>query len=105
MAHYPSMMILEFDQHSWALNPDQTLYDALHRHGLTVRKACVNGVCGICRCRLVAGQIDYRGRAPYGLDETARIAGFILPCIAYPQGDVSLSELRLDKGNSEKRLI
>ena len=74
---------------------DETLYQALARQGVVLRKACENGACGICRCQLSTGHIDYRGRAPYGLDETARSTGFILPCIAYPQGDVSLSELRL----------
>lgn len=78
-----------------AVDANETLYDALQRHGFTLRKACVNGVCGICRCRLEAGMVDYRGRAPYGLDSDAVQQGFILPCIAYPQGDIRVSALRM----------
>ncbi|MFY0666289.1 MAG: 2Fe-2S iron-sulfur cluster binding domain-containing protein [Natronospirillum sp.] len=86
---------LQVEGQRYALQADETLYEALSRLGLTVRKACVNGACGVCRCRLVAGDVDYRGRQPYGLDETARGACYILPCIAYAESNLMLSELRI----------
>ncbi|MFC3853867.1 2Fe-2S iron-sulfur cluster-binding protein [Salinispirillum marinum] len=88
------MVTLTIAQQAFEIEPDKTLYEALLGQGLALRKACINGACGVCRYRLVAGHIDYRGRTPYGLDEAARREGFILPCIAYPIGDVGLSELR-----------
>ncbi|WLD58844.1 2Fe-2S iron-sulfur cluster-binding protein [Salinispirillum sp. LH 10-3-1] len=86
---------IQVEAQRYATQTGETLYEALARHGLAVRKACVNGACGVCRCRLVAGAVDYRGRQPYGLDETARSEGYILPCIAYAEGDVTLNELRI----------
>lgn len=89
------VIYLQVDVQRYALRTDETLYQALFRHGLTVRKACVNGACGVCRCRLVSGDVDYRARHPYGLDETALGEGYILPCIAYADSDITLDELRI----------
>lgn len=89
------MVTLSIAQQAFEIEPDKTLYEALLAQGLALRKACINGACGVCRCQIVAGQIDYRGRTPYGLDEAARREGFILPCIAYPLGDVRVSALRV----------
>lgn len=77
-------------------NTGKTLYDNLLDHGLQLRKACVNGACGVCRCRLMAGAIDYRGRHPHGLNGGQQADGWILPCIAYPKGDLKLAHLRLE---------
>lgn len=74
---------------------DQTLYDSLAEQGLVLRKGCVNGACGVCRCRLMSGAVDYRGRHPYGLNGGQQADGWILPCIAYPKADLKLNHLRL----------
>lgn len=75
---------------------DETLYDSLLAHGLTLRKACVNGACGVCRCRLMSGAVNYKGRHPYGLNGGQQADGWILPCIAFPKADLKLSNLRLE---------
>lgn len=76
---------------------DRTLYENLEQQGLVLRKACVNGACGVCRCRLMSGAVDYRGRHPYGLNGGQQADGWILPCIAFPKGDLRLAHLRLVK--------
>lgn len=75
-------------------DPNLTLHQNLDTQGITLRKACDNGACGICRCRLTSGAIDYRGRHPYGLNSGLQADGWILPCIAYPKTHVKLAELR-----------
>ncbi len=72
-----------------------TLLSALAEAGLAVRFACRNGVCRACRCRLVAGEIDYRGKIPHGLWEKHIRDGYILPCIAYPVTDLEIEDLRM----------
>lgn len=76
---------------------EHTLYENLDQHGLTLRKACINGACGVCRCRLMSGAVDYQGRHPYGLNSGQQADGWILPCIAFPKGDLKLAHLRLAK--------
>lgn len=73
-----------------------TVLDALAGAGLAVRKACTNGVCGLCRVRLLSGEITYHWRQPHGLWERDLQEGYILPCIAYAVSDLSLDELPLE---------
>ena len=75
---------------------EETLYDNLAEHGLVLRKSCDNGACGVCRCRLTSGAVDYRGRHPHGLNGGQQADGWILPCIAFPKADVRLNHLRLE---------
>lgn len=64
--------------------------------GLPVRNACRNGGCGICRCQLVSGKIDYRGREPFALWEKEKADGIILPCIAFAKSALILDQLSFD---------
>lgn len=75
---------------------DQTLYETLADNGLELRKACDNGSCGVCRCRLMSGAVDYRGRHPHGLNGGQQADGWILPCIAFPKADLKLNNLRIE---------
>lgn len=81
---------------------EETLFESLEGHGLSIRKACVNGSCGVCRCRLMSGAVDYRGRHPYGLNGGQQADGWILPCIAFPKADLKLSHLRLDEEDEKE---
>ena len=75
--------------------PDTTLLDAMRASGLPVRKACRNGVCGLCRCRVVEGEFTFHWKVPHGLWQKDIEQGFILPCIAWPVSDLVLDRLSL----------
>lgn len=77
--------------------PDTTLLDTLRSNELPVRKACRNGVCGLCRCRVVSGEFTYHWKVPHGLWQKDIDQGFILPCIAYPVSDLVLDQLSLQE--------
>lgn len=71
---------------------EKSLFETLIDADILLRKACINGTCGVCRCRLMSGAIDYRGRYPYGLDDDEQVDGWILPCIAFPKTDLKLMQ-------------
>lgn len=77
-------------RHSGECLPTVTLLEAMRAIELPVRKACRNGVCGLCRCRLAAGEITYHWKEPHGLWQKDIQQGYILPCIAYPLSDLAL---------------
>jgi ring-1,2-phenylacetyl-CoA epoxidase subunit PaaE len=64
---------------------DSTVLDgaAATRHDLPY--ACKGGVCGTCRARVVAGEVDMRRN--YALDDDEVERGFVLTCQTYPTGD------------------
>lgn len=47
--------------------------------------ACRGGVCGTCRARVTAGEVDLRRN--YALDDDEVERGFVLTCQSYPLGD------------------
>jgi reductive dehalogenase len=45
----------EFD-----IKSDQTVTDVLLENGIHVDMKCTNGICGVCRCGLIAGDVEHR---------------------------------------------
>jgi ferredoxin len=69
--------------------PGQSVLEAALAAGIDMPRSCRNGTCRACLCRLRQGQIRYRIEWP-GLSADEKEQGFILPCVALPQGDVVL---------------
>lgn len=68
----------------------ETLLLALERQGYRPEASCRSGACGVCRVRLLAGQVrDGAGSGGLMPDEAA--AGYVLTCVARPEGDVTLA--------------
>jgi len=66
----------------------ETLLDALERQGYGPEVSCRAGDCGVCRLRLLTGSVHDHGTA---LSRAERAAGYILPCVAQPDGDLVLA--------------
>lgn len=71
--------------------PGQSLLEAALAAGLDLPRSCRNGTCRACRCRMTAGRVRYRTEWP-GLSPDEHDAGDVLPCVALPEGDVTLSQ-------------
>jgi len=70
--------------------PNETLYEALQRHGYRMRVSCRNGVCEICEIRLLQGEIEQRyPKQHLCLTEDDNQGGKpILACTSRPLSDV-----------------
>jgi ferredoxin len=68
---------------------DVPLLTAAERAGLRLPSSCRNGTCRTCLCRLRAGQVGYRIEWP-GLSAEEKRDGYILPCVALAQSDLTL---------------
>ena len=69
----------------------QSLIEAAQAAGLELPRSCRNGTCRACRCVLTQGRVTYRVEWP-GLSLDEREAGEILPCVAIPESDVSITQ-------------
>ena len=78
-------------------NESNTLLETLQQLPLPIHQACRNGACGVCRCQLLKGEIDYGYRAPTALWQKHIDAGFILPCIAKVKTPLQLQAISLDQ--------
>jgi ferredoxin len=66
-----------------------TLLQSADAAGIELPSSCRNGTCRTCICKLVAGQVRYRIEWP-GVSADEKAEGWILPCVAEPDGDVTL---------------
>ena len=67
----------------------QTLLQSAQEAGVELLSACRNGTCRACMLRRVQGRVRYQVEWP-GLLAEEKAQGWILPCAAYPLGDLVL---------------
>jgi ferredoxin len=82
---------LTVQPHGWQCSVDtgSTLLQAALRAGIVLPSSCRNGTCRTCMCRMTSGRIHYLIAWP-GLSAEEKAEGWILPCIAHPDSDVTI---------------
>lgn len=73
---------------SFAARGDETILAAAARQNVVIQCGCASGICGTCRLRLAAGEVDMRHNGGISVDEEGE--GFILACSARPMSDIVL---------------
>lgn len=72
-----------------AADGSASILELAEQAGVKIRSSCKQGVCGACKKRKLSGEIKYESE-PDGLDQSEQNAGYILPCIAAPVGQVAI---------------
>ena len=70
---------------------DRPLLDSIEQGGLNWPSSCRVGTCRTCIARLVSGEVRYEMAWP-GLTPEEKADGGVLPCVAYPLGEVVLHD-------------
>ena len=88
----PRAWILHLTDHGTTLPAAEhrSLLQTLLEAGLTWPASCRNGTCRACIGHLASGSVRYGVDWP-GLLPEEKAGGAVLPCVAYPTSDVSLS--------------
>lgn len=68
---------------------DRTLLDSAEQVLLVWPNSCRNGTCRTCIGQLAQGSVRYTIDWP-GLSYEEKAQGYVLPCVAYPTGDIVL---------------
>jgi len=81
----------------------ETVLAALGRAGLKYRIGCRRGGCGVCKLRLLAGEVRYeRPVADSVLSDDEKVAGICLSCRAVPITNVLIE---LQEGDKLRRVL
>ncbi|MEC5158889.1 MULTISPECIES: 2Fe-2S iron-sulfur cluster-binding protein [unclassified Janthinobacterium] len=67
----------------------ESLLLAAERAGVRLLSSCRNGTCRTCLCRMLDGRVGYRVEWP-GLSREEKRDGYILPCVALAESDLTL---------------
>jgi len=84
------LFTVEFTQSGMSVQvaPGETVHAAANRLGLNIPKACGVGICGTCKVRKTAGEVEIQHNG--GITEEDLAEGFILSCCSTPRSDVTI---------------
>src|SRR5512145_439418 len=74
--------------HDFPIEEHETILEAALRHGYTLPYSCRDGVCGVCKGKVVSGQVDYGDYQEHALSDAERSAGMALFCCSRPRSDL-----------------
>ena len=66
--------------HEFLIEGSDSILEAGLRSGLALNYGCSNGNCGLCKCKVVSGQVKQVARHDYTLTEAEKGLGYILAC-------------------------
>jgi CDP-4-dehydro-6-deoxyglucose reductase, E3 len=88
------MPTVRYESHSCELRDNESVLDALLRHGVQVAHACKAGSCGSCLLRAVEGEVPARAQA--GLKDSWKARGYFLACMCQPEGNLTAAAVGSD---------
>lgn len=66
----------------------ETILEAALRHGYTLPYSCREGACGVCKGKVMEGQVDHGNHLGSALTDMDKAAGMTLFCCARPKSDL-----------------
>ncbi|KXX68370.1 ferredoxin--NADP reductase [Flammeovirga sp. SJP92] len=78
------LLVVDGEEHSVFVAPDQTILEAALEEGLDVPYSCQNGVCTACRANCSSGKVEMGDTSV--LSQSEMDNGDILTCISHPLG-------------------
>jgi glycine betaine catabolism B len=67
---------------------EESVLEVAESQGVKIRSSCRSGNCGTCKKRKLEGTVRMSAFDPEALEESEQEEGFILTCVAFPQGRV-----------------
>ena len=86
-------VILHPSRHEFFVDGADTLLDAALRSGLALNYGCSNGNCGLCKARVVSGQVQKIRHHDYVLSEAEKQQSYTLLCANTAVGDLVIEAL------------
>ena len=86
-------VVLHPSRHDFFVDGADTILEAALRAGLAINYGCSNGNCGLCKARVVSGQVQRVRQQDYVLSEAEKQQGYTLLCSHTAVGDLVIEAL------------
>lgn len=84
----PFSVIIQPSGHRFPIAEHQTILDAALRRGYVLPYSCREGVCGVCKGKVLEGRVDHGNYLGSVLTDAEKAAGIALFCCATPLSDL-----------------
>jgi CDP-4-dehydro-6-deoxyglucose reductase len=81
-------IVIQPGSHSFTIGEDETILEAALKHGYILPYSCRDGVCGVCKGKVMEGRVDYGVYLDSTLTRAEKAAGMALFCCAKPLSDL-----------------
>jgi len=81
-------IIIKPSEHILNTAPGETILQAALREGISLSYGCRNGSCGVCKGKILQGEVDYGRHDDETLTDEEKQAGMALFCCAEPLSDL-----------------
>ena len=95
----PHKVLLYPSYHTFLVNGADTVLEGGLRAGLAMNYGCSSGNCGLCKARVVAGQVEKIRHQDYVLTEAEKTQGYVLLCSHAPASDLVIEALEANRAN------
>ena len=86
-------VVVRPSRHEFFVDGADTILDAALRSGLALNYGCSNGNCGLCKARVVSGEVQKVRHQDYVLSEAEKQQGYTLLCSHTAVGDLVIEAL------------
>jgi CDP-4-dehydro-6-deoxyglucose reductase len=83
-------IVIQPSGHTFPIEEHETILEAALKHGYPLPYSCRDGVCGTCKGKVVAGQVDYGKYQESTLSDAEKAAGMALFCCAKPLSNLTI---------------
>ena len=74
--------------HKFSVEAHENILEAALKQGFTLPYSCRDGVCGVCKGKVLQGEVDYGKHQASTLSEAEKSVGIALFCCAKPRSDL-----------------
>ena len=85
---------LQMSQYAVEILPSQTLLESALKHGMQIPHGCHAGGCGLCKCRLLSGNVKQKPEVLALLTTKEKQDGVIYACCSWPLSDVKIELIK-----------
>ena len=86
-------VVIQPSRHEFFVDGADTILDAALRSGLALNYGCSNGNCGLCKARVVSGEVQKVRQQDYVLSEAEKRQGYTLLCSNTAVSDLVIEAL------------
>ena len=87
---------LQNNSQMFMVQENETILEAAIRAGVPLNYGCSSGTCGLCKAKIIKGEVQEVRAREYVIPESEKLQGHILSCVCAAKGDLMIDAMVAD---------